>query len=62
MKEAFVPLAYPLGHAQVDFGQCVGIIGVVRTVLALGMAAQARLARLQPTEASTAAWRFGRVG
>jgi transposase len=33
IKEAFVPLAYPPGHAQVDFGQCVGIIGGVRTVM-----------------------------
>ena len=30
MKEAFVPLAHPPGHAQVDFGQCVGVIGGVR--------------------------------
>src|SRR4051812_7275005 len=33
MKEAFVPLAHPPGHAQVDFGQCIGVIGGVRTVL-----------------------------
>jgi hypothetical protein len=33
MKEAFVPLAHPPGHAQVDFGQCIGIIGGVRTVM-----------------------------
>jgi transposase len=32
-KEAFVPLAHPPGHAQVDFGQCIGIIGGVRTVM-----------------------------
>jgi transposase len=32
-KEAFVPLAHPPGHAQVDFGQCIGIIGSVRTVM-----------------------------
>src|SRR4051794_2724904 len=32
-KEAFVPLTHPPGHAQVDFGQCIGIIGGVRTVL-----------------------------
>jgi transposase len=33
MKEAFVPLAHRPGHAQVDFGQCIGIIGGVRTVM-----------------------------
>jgi hypothetical protein len=32
-KEAFVLLAHPPGHAQVDFGQCIGIIGSVRTVM-----------------------------
>src|SRR5689334_7285113 len=32
MKEAFVPLAHPSGHAQVDSGQCIGVIGSVRTV------------------------------
>jgi transposase len=32
-RETFVPLAHPPGHAQVDFGQCVGVIGGVRTVL-----------------------------
>ena len=33
MKEAFMPLAHPPGHAQVDFGQCIGIVGGVRTVM-----------------------------
>ena len=33
MKEALVPLAHAPGHAQVDFGQCIGIIGGVRTVM-----------------------------
>jgi len=33
MKEAFVPLTHPPGHAQVDFGQCIGIIDGVRMVL-----------------------------
>ena len=33
MKEAFVPLSHPPGHAQVDFGQCIGVIGGVRTVM-----------------------------
>jgi hypothetical protein len=28
-----VPLAHPPGHAQVDFGECIGIIGGVRTKL-----------------------------
>ena len=28
--EVFVPLAHPPGHAQVDFGECVGVIGGVR--------------------------------
>jgi transposase len=29
-RETFVPLAHPPGHAQVDFGEAVGIIGGVR--------------------------------
>lgn len=29
-RETFVPLAHPPGHAQVDFGECVGVIGGVR--------------------------------
>jgi transposase len=32
-KEVFVLLSHPPGHAQVDFGQCIGVIGGVRTVL-----------------------------
>src|ERR1700730_18352549 len=31
--EDFVPLAHPPGHAQVDFGECIGVIGVVRMKL-----------------------------
>lgn len=30
VRETFVPLAHPPGHAQVDFGEAVGIIGGVR--------------------------------
>jgi transposase len=29
-KETFVPLAHPPGHAQVDFGEAIGVIGGVR--------------------------------
>ena len=29
-RETFVPLAHPPGHAQVDFGEAVGVIGSVR--------------------------------
>ena len=29
-RETFVPLAHPAGHAQVDFGEAVGVIGGVR--------------------------------
>jgi hypothetical protein len=32
-REVFVPLAHPPGHAQVDFGECIGIIGGVRIKL-----------------------------
>ena len=32
-REAFVPLSHPPGHAQVDFGQCIGFIGRMRTVM-----------------------------
>ena len=30
LRETFVPLAHPPGHAQVDFGEAIGIIGGVR--------------------------------
>ena len=33
IAEKFVPLAHPPGHAQVDFGEAVGIIGGVRRKL-----------------------------
>jgi len=29
-RETFVPLAHPRGHAQVDFGEAIGVIGGVR--------------------------------
>jgi transposase len=29
-REAFVPLAHPPGHAQVDFGEAVAVVGGVR--------------------------------
>ena len=32
-RETFVPLAHPAGHAQVDFGEAVGVIGGVRQKL-----------------------------
>ena len=32
-REVFVPLAHPPGHAQVDFGECIGVIGGVRMKL-----------------------------
>ena len=32
-REVFVPLAHPAGHAQVDFGEAVGVIGGVRRKL-----------------------------
>ena len=28
-----MPLSHPPGHAQVDFGQCIGLIGGVRRVM-----------------------------
>ena len=30
-RETFVPLSHPPGHAQVDFGEAVGVIGEVRS-------------------------------
>ena len=30
LRETFVPLAHPPGHAQVDFGEAVGVVGGVR--------------------------------
>ncbi len=32
-RDMFVPLAHPPGHPQVDFGDCIGVIGGVRTKL-----------------------------
>ena len=32
-RETFVPLSHPAGHAQVDFGEAVGVIGGVRCKL-----------------------------
>ena len=32
-REVFVPLAHPPGHAQIDFGECIGVIGGVRMKL-----------------------------
>ena len=32
-REVFVPLAHPPGHAQVDFGECIGVISGVRMKL-----------------------------
>ena len=32
-RETFVPLSHPPGHAQVDFGEAVGVIGGVRQKL-----------------------------
>jgi len=32
-RETFVPLAHPPGHAQVDFGEAIGVIGRVRRKL-----------------------------
>ncbi|MGB7046296.1 MAG: IS21 family transposase, partial [Methylocella sp.] len=29
-REVFVPLAHPPGHVQVEFGECIGVIGGVR--------------------------------
>src|SRR5205823_8593028 len=29
-RETFVPLVHPPGHAQVDFGEAIGVIGGVR--------------------------------
>jgi transposase len=29
-KETFVPLTHPPGHAQVDFGQAIAVIGGIR--------------------------------
>ncbi len=33
MREVFVPLTHPPGHAQVDFGEALGVIGGVRRKL-----------------------------
>jgi transposase len=33
LRDVFVPLAHPPGHAQVDFGECIGVIGGVRMKL-----------------------------
>jgi hypothetical protein len=33
-RETFVPLAHAPGHAEVDFGEAVGVIGGVRATMA----------------------------
>lgn len=33
LRETFVPLAHPSGHAQVDFGEAIGVIGGIRQKL-----------------------------
>lgn len=33
LRETFVPLVHPPGHAQVDFGEAIGVIGEVRQKL-----------------------------
>lgn len=33
LRETFVPLVHPPGHAQVDFGEAIGVIGGVRRKL-----------------------------
>src|SRR5271169_1011214 len=35
-REVFIPLAHPPGHAQVDFGECIGVIGGVPLRRAVG--------------------------
>jgi len=37
-RETFVPLAHPPGHAQVDFGEAVGVIGGVSLQQVLAIA------------------------
>jgi len=32
-RETFAPLVHPPGHAQVDFGEAIGVIGGVRQKL-----------------------------
>lgn len=41
-RELFVPLAHPLGYAQIDFGEAAGIIGDQRLKLAKCSAATCR--------------------
>ena len=45
-REAFVPLAHPPGHAQVDFGECIGVIGGVRMKLRVFCFRPAAIGRL----------------
>ena len=33
MREVFVPLVHPPGHAQVDFGEAFGVIGGIKRKL-----------------------------
>ena len=35
-RETFVPLVHPPGHAQVDFGEAIGVIGGVRQKMHVG--------------------------
>src|ERR1700730_16394080 len=63
-REMFVPLAHPPGHAQVDFGECIGVIGAsymcfVSTSFAAGCTADYRraLRRVTRTRSCTGATR-----
>jgi hypothetical protein len=47
-REVFVPLAHPPGHAQIDFGECAGVIGGVHIHAA---------ACLQQPDPPVGAWR-----
>jgi hypothetical protein len=33
LRETFVPLAHPPRHAQIDFGEAIGVIGGIRQML-----------------------------
>jgi transposase len=56
-REVFAPLAHPPGHAQVDFGECVGVIGGVRMklhVFCLDLQSDACFVKAYPAETTEA--------
>src|SRR3954467_2671343 len=58
-REVFVPLVHPPGHAQVDFGEAVAVIGSIRYNPITSKCVNAITARQQPPYDQLFSWRYG---